>query len=133
MQWRIRFQSTQSPLYTIRFKDFAYLDYFRVSLSLPLLRFAGAETNICFNALDRHVAGGKGDKVAFIYEGNDGESAQITYKELLEQTCRLANVLKEHAVQPGDKVRWRTPNSCSFSDDTTGSSSIVSSGVFWVP
>lgn len=72
--------------------------------SLFSFRFAGAETNICFNALDRHVSSGKGEKVAFIYEGNDGESSRITYQELLDQTCQLANVLKKHGVKAGDKV-----------------------------
>jgi acetyl-CoA synthetase len=71
--------------------------------------FAGAETNICFNALDRHVSSGKGEKVAFIYEGNDGESSRITYQELLDQTCQLANVLKKHGVKAGDKVTLYLP------------------------
>eukprot|EP00667_Euglena_gracilis_P004574 EG_transcript_4603 len=71
--------------------------------------FEGATTNICYNSVDRHVQAGKGEKVAFIYEGNDGESAKMTYRELLEQTCQLANVLKKHGVKEGDKVTLYLP------------------------
>jgi acetyl-CoA synthetase len=46
--------------------------------------FTGAQTNVSYNALDRHVKAGKGDKVAFYWEGNDvGISSTLTYKELL--------------------------------------------------
>ncbi len=72
-----------------------------------MLRFEGAETSVCFNAVDRWVEAGRGKKVAFLYEGNDGETAALTYAELLTQTCRLANVLKKHGVKEGDMVcQW---------------------------
>ena len=48
--------------------------------------FVGAETNITYNALDRHVEAGNGDRVAFYWEGNDlNEQTVTTYKELLDQ------------------------------------------------
>ena len=46
----------------------------------------------------------QGDKIAFLWEGNDGEEDKMTYAELLEQTSKLANVLKKHGVMEGDKV-----------------------------
>ena len=56
------------------------------------------------NALDRHVEAGKGDKVAFHWRGEEGEERDVTYAELLRDVKRLANVLKERGVEPGDVV-----------------------------
>src|SRR5262249_5773482 len=56
--------------------------------------FDGGKLNITENCLDRHLAA-RGDQTAYIWEGDDpGESKRITYRELYEQVCRLANVLK---------------------------------------
>ena len=50
--------------------------------------FVGAETNLSYNCLDRHVEAGHGDRVAFYWEGNDlNEDSKITYSQLLEQAC----------------------------------------------
>jgi len=50
--------------------------------------FVGAETNLAYNCLDRHVEAGHGDRVAFHWEGNDlNEDCRITYKQLLDQAC----------------------------------------------
>ncbi|GMV06910.1 MAG: acetyl-coenzyme A synthetase [Gemmatimonadota bacterium] len=66
--------------------------------------FTGAKTNITYNALDRHLAT-RGDQVAIIWEGNEPtETRKITYRELHEQVCRFANVLKAHGVKKGDRV-----------------------------
>jgi acetyl-CoA synthetase len=66
--------------------------------------FSGAKTNITYNALDRHLAT-RGDQVAIIWEGNEPtETRKITYRELHEQVCRFANVLKAHGVKKGDRV-----------------------------
>jgi acetyl-CoA synthetase len=47
--------------------------------------FIGAKTNVCYNCLDRHVAAGHGDRVAFFWEGNDcGQQRVVTYRQLLE-------------------------------------------------
>ncbi|MDI1260725.1 acetate--CoA ligase [Aquabacterium sp.] len=60
--------------------------------------------NVSYNCLDRHVEAGLGDKVAIIFESDDGKVARVTYSELLERVCRLANVLKAQGVQKGDRV-----------------------------
>ncbi|XP_077265437.1 acetyl coenzyme A synthase [Temnothorax americanus] len=65
----------------------------------------GASTNISFNLLDKNVKSGNGDKIAFYWEGNDPEDySRLTYRKLLEETCRFANVLKSKGVSNGDKV-----------------------------
>lgn len=47
---------------------------------------SGAQTNLCYNAVDRNVNEGRGDKVAFYWEGNDvGVSGSWTYKQLLDE------------------------------------------------
>lgn len=55
--------------------------------------------------MDRHVENGKGSKVALIHEGNEPDDVTyITYAELQEQVCRMANVLKRFGVRKGDTV-----------------------------
>ena len=54
--------------------------------------------------LDRHVDAGRGDRVAFHWRGEEGEERDVTYAELLRDVKRLANVLKERGVEPGDVV-----------------------------
>jgi hypothetical protein len=52
--------------------------------------FRGGRTNIAYNCLDRHVAEGRGDQTAILWEGNDpGIDRKMTYKEVLEDVCRL--------------------------------------------
>jgi acetyl-CoA synthetase len=71
--------------------------------------FDGAKTNIIYNCLDRHLST-KGDQTAIIWEGNEpGEDATFTYKELHEQVCKFANVLKSRGVQKGDRVSIYLP------------------------
>ena len=60
--------------------------------------------NVSYNCLDRHVAAGKGDKVAIVFESDDARVTRTTYAELLAQTCRLANALKALGVHKGDRV-----------------------------
>jgi acetyl-CoA synthetase len=66
--------------------------------------FTGGKLNASHNCLDRHVDAGKGDKVAFHWRGEEGEERDVTYAELLDATKRLANVLKERGIGPGDVV-----------------------------
>jgi acetyl-CoA synthetase len=66
--------------------------------------FEGGTTNASYNCLDRHVEAGLGDRVAFKWRGEEGESRDITYAWLLEQTQRAANALKDHGVAKGDVV-----------------------------
>jgi acetyl-CoA synthetase len=63
--------------------------------------FTGGRLNASHNALDRHVEAGRGDRVAFHWHGEEGEERDVTYAELLRDTKRLANVLKERGVKPG--------------------------------
>ena len=67
--------------------------------------FTDAKVNIVKNAIDRHLAR-RGNKTAIIFEPNDpNESAlHITYNELHERVCKMANVLREHGIKKGDRV-----------------------------
>ena len=65
--------------------------------------FVGAELNITESCLDRHVQTNP-DKVAYYFEGEPGDSRTITYKELYEEVCQLANGLADLGVQKGDRV-----------------------------
>ena len=60
--------------------------------------------NIAYHALDRHVAEGRGDKLALRWLGKNGEKRDITYRELLELSCRFANLLRGLGVGQGDRV-----------------------------
>src|SRR4051812_7980741 len=66
--------------------------------------FTGGKINASYNCLDRHVEAGNGDRVAFHWRGEEGEERDVTYEELLRDTKRLANVLKERGIEPGDVV-----------------------------
>lgn len=67
--------------------------------------FKNAKLNITKNCIDRHLAE-RGDKTAIIWEPNDPkeDALHITYKELHERVCKMANVLKELGVEKGDRV-----------------------------
>ncbi|HZB05670.1 MAG TPA: AMP-binding protein, partial [Thermoleophilaceae bacterium] len=66
--------------------------------------FVGGKLNASAQCLDRHVDAGRGDRVAFHWRGEEGEERDVTYEELLRDTKRLANVLKERGIEPGDVV-----------------------------
>ena len=67
--------------------------------------FEGAKLNASENCLDRHVAAGHGDRVAFIYEADEpGNAETLTYKQMLDLVSRWANVLKSRGVKKGDRV-----------------------------
>ncbi|MBZ0273307.1 acetate--CoA ligase [bacterium] len=71
--------------------------------------FDGGRTNITVNCLDRHLDA-RGDHVAYFWEGNEpGEDRRITYRELYEDVCRTANVLRELGVKKGDRVSIYLP------------------------
>ena len=71
--------------------------------------FVGGELNISYNCLDRHVEKGNGDKVAFHWEGEPGDTRTISYKELLVEVSKFANVLKELGLQKSDRVAIYMP------------------------
>ena len=66
--------------------------------------FEGGTLNASVNCLDRHVEAGGGDKVAFYWEGEPGDTRTITYAELLDEVCRFANALRSLGVRKGDRV-----------------------------
>ncbi len=71
--------------------------------------FLGGELNVSYNCLDRHVEAGRGDKVAFHWEGEPGDTRTITYADLLDEVQRFANVLKGLGVSKGDRVNIYLP------------------------
>jgi acetyl-CoA synthetase len=72
---------------------------------LPFAKwFVGGKLNITVNCLDRHVAGGKADKTAFVWEGEPGDEVVLTYRQLLAEVCRCANALRALGVKKGDRV-----------------------------
>jgi acetyl-CoA synthetase len=66
--------------------------------------FEDGTLNASYNCLDRHVEAGLGDKVAIIFEADDGTVTKVTYSELLGRVGQLANALKAQGVQKGDRV-----------------------------
>jgi acetyl-CoA synthetase len=66
--------------------------------------FAGGQLNASVNCLDRHVEAGGGDKVAYHWEGEPGDTRTITYRELLDEVARLANALRGLGIGKGDRV-----------------------------
>ncbi|XP_063919747.1 acetyl-coenzyme A synthetase [Zophobas morio] len=70
----------------------------------------GATTNIAYNLLDRNVKNGYGDRVAFYWEGNHPDDySRLTYRKLLEEVCKFANVLRSKGVKKGDRVAVYMP------------------------
>ena len=92
------------------------LDWFRpwdtvLSWDLPFARwFDGGTLNVSYNCLDRHVAAGRGDKVAYHWEGEPGDTRTISYADLLVEVCRFANVLRGLGVARG--TGW--PSTCRW-------------------
>ncbi|MFZ6799889.1 acetate--CoA ligase [Undibacterium sp. Di24W] len=73
--------------------------------------FADGTLNVSHNCLDRHVEAGLGDKLAIIFEADDGQVSRISYKQLLVRVCQLANALRARGVKPGDRVLIYLPMS----------------------
>src|SRR3954462_15429165 len=71
--------------------------------------FLGGELNVSYNCLDRHVEAGRGDKVAFHWEGEPGDTRTLTYADLLAEVQRFANALKSLGVAKGDRVNIYLP------------------------
>jgi acetyl-CoA synthetase len=66
--------------------------------------FADGELNVSANCLDRHVEAGLGERVAYHWHGEEGEQRDVTYAELLADTQRFANALRDHGIEKGDVV-----------------------------
>ncbi len=72
--------------------------------------FVGGKTNISYNCLDRHVRNGRRNKLAYIYLDENNNEKKVTYGELLELVCRIANGLKSLGVKKGNRVSIYMPN-----------------------
>jgi acetyl-CoA synthetase len=73
--------------------------------------FADGKLNVSYNCLDRNVENGLGEKVAIIFEADDGAVTKVTYKDLLAKVCQFANVLKTQGIKKGDRVLIYMPMS----------------------
>ena len=71
--------------------------------------FSDGQLNMSENCLDRHVEAGKGDKVAYHWEGEPGDTRTVTYAELLTEVKKFANVLKGQGLEKGDRVAIYMP------------------------
>ena len=66
--------------------------------------FLGGRINLSENCLDRHLANGRRNKAAIIWEGEPGEKRTLTYQQLHREVCVFANVLKRNGIKKGDRV-----------------------------
>ncbi len=71
--------------------------------------FIGGKLNASYNALDHHVLEGRGDRIAFLFEGEPGDSKQITYSQLLTEVKKCANALTSLGIKSGDRVAIYMP------------------------
>ncbi len=91
------------------------LDWFKpwdtvLSWDPPFARwFDGGQLNVSYNCLDRHVEKGDGDRVAYYWEGEPGDSRVITYRDLLTEVQQCANALKSLGIKKGDRVAIYMP------------------------
>jgi acetyl-CoA synthetase len=71
--------------------------------------FVGGKLNVAYNCVDRHVEAGQGDRVAFHFVGEPGDTRTITYADLKDEVCKAANVLESLGVASGDRVAIYLP------------------------
>jgi acetyl-CoA synthetase len=71
--------------------------------------YLGGTLNVAYNCVDRHVEAGHGDRVAFHFEGEPGDTRTITYAQLQSEVCKAANALLELGVEAGDRVAIYMP------------------------
>jgi len=71
--------------------------------------FADGQINVAYNCLDRHVLAGNGDRVAFHWEGEPGDSRSVSYAELTAEVKKVANVLLSLGIGQGDRVAVYMP------------------------
>jgi acetyl-CoA synthetase len=71
--------------------------------------FVGGKLNACYNCLDRHIQNGLGNKLAYIWEGEPGDSKKLTYNEVYAAVNKLANALKSLGIKKGDRVAIYLP------------------------
>jgi acetyl-CoA synthetase len=81
-----------------------------VDWQLPFAKwFIGGKLNASYNCLDQHVLEGRGDRVAFHFEGEPGDTRTITYSQLLSEVCKTTNALIELGIKQGDRVAIYMP------------------------
>jgi acetyl-CoA synthetase len=81
-------------------------------VELPTFKwFLGGETNLAWNALDHHVAGGRGDHIALIYLNERGTRQTFTYAQLLTEVERVARALRALGISKGDRLTVYMPTS----------------------
>ncbi|HEY5740523.1 MAG TPA: acetate--CoA ligase [Gammaproteobacteria bacterium] len=104
------FWSEQAENYISWFKPWNTVsDWSFEADDLHIKWFDGAELNVSYNCLDRHLET-RGDQVAIIWEGDDpGEDRKITYAELHAEVCKFGNALKSRGVKRGDRVSIYMP------------------------
>ncbi len=73
--------------------------------------FDDGQLNVSYNCLDRNLANGNAERVAIIFEADDGSVTKVTYRELYHRVCRLANGLKSYGIRKGDRVLIYLPMS----------------------
>lgn len=71
--------------------------------------FVGGKTNASYNCIDRNIDRGLGDKIAIQYEGEPGDTATLTYRQLRTEVCRAAEAMLELGVVAGDRVSIYMP------------------------
>ena len=71
--------------------------------------FVGGKLNASYNALDRHVIEGRGDRVAFYFEGEPGDTKTLTYADMLREVKKAANALASIGIKDGDRVAIYMP------------------------
>jgi acetyl-CoA synthetase len=81
-----------------------------VDWQLPFAKwFIGGKLNATYNCLDVHVLAGRGNRVAFHFEGEPGDTRTITYAQLLSEVCKTTNALIELGIKQGDRVAIYMP------------------------
>jgi acetyl-CoA synthetase len=91
------------------FKPFTKVKNTSFNGKVSIKWFEDGQTNVSYNCIDRHLKK-RGNQVAIIWEGdNPYDDKKITYNELHEHVCRLANVMKKHGVRKGDRVTIYMP------------------------
>ncbi len=104
------FWAEQAEQYLTWFKPWdAVLDWSFAQDDLHINWFIGSKLNVSYNCLDRHLAT-RADQVAVIWEADDPNvDRKITYRELHDEVCKFANVLKSRGVKKGDRVSLYLP------------------------
>ena len=111
---KIKTQAAENPekFWAEQAKDLVWFRQWNNILewNYPFARwFVGGQLNACVNAVDRHINSDKKNKVAILWEGENGEHRSLTYYQLYHSVNKFANALKNLGVQKGDRVTIYLP------------------------